>query len=54
LKAIGSKYVVDVDEFAKIFEQELKNTVNEMSLQDIERNEETRIKFHNKYSSIQN
>ena len=42
LKQVSKKYVTDVDQFATIFNQELKRLVNEMSLDDIERYDEAR------------
>jgi gas vesicle protein len=42
LKQISKKYVADVDQFAAVFNQEMKRLVNEMSLDDIERYDEAR------------
>ncbi len=42
LKQISKKYVTDVDQFATVFNQEMKRLVNEMSLDDIERYDEAR------------
>ena len=42
LKQISKKYVTDVDQFAAVFNQEMKRLVNEMSLDDIERYDEAR------------
>lgn len=42
LKQISKKYVTDVDQFASVFNQELRRLVNEMSLDDIERYDEAR------------
>lgn len=46
LKVLGKSYVTDVDQFAIVFNQELKKLVNEMSLDDIERYEEARLKLN--------
>ena len=47
LKSISKPFVTDVDEFATIFNKELKKLVNEMSLDDIERYDELKASLNN-------